>query len=356
MDRGRDRIVTTFYQAMTRRNAPLTTRSVRLDIQKMGEAMAPAPGRRLSDLGAGAAPVFLHRLVMGVAVVALACAGEHGARVTARDGGPSVLDAGAAPVAPVSDDRYWAAFLDDVVAGDAAAARAGYEATLTAADTAPVLAARAALRLADLEGAAGNRRRALELVARAAALAPGDDAIQDNAERVRARLIAAPPGAGDVRGPPVGTPLPGVPVPVVHAFATAEATLASVHRRRLKPVLEALSSSVRAKERATETAVRAYRVVAEAGGLARVAAQYRIGSLYHDLAIELVFDLPPELEPGVALQLRRTLRASAVGYVRKAAAAYRTCLAEPAPQADAAPWRAAAETDLRGAEELLGTR
>jgi len=291
-----------------------------------------------------------------LAVGFAACTGEPRAAVAVHDSGIAAIDAAAPPPAPAAAEGYWAAFLDDVVTGDRAAARAGYEATLAQADADPALAARAALRLADLEGAAGNRRRALELVARAAALAPGDDAVQDSAVRLRARLVTAPSGAADVRGPPVGSSLPGVPARVAAAFAEAEAALADVHRRRLKPVLEALSTSVRAKERATEAAARAYRAVAETRGLARVAAQYRIGSLYHDLAIELVFDLPPELEPGVALQLRRTLRASAVGYLRKAAAAYRICLAETAPQADAAPWRVAAETDLRGAEELLGTR
>jgi len=120
------------------------------------------------------------------------------------------------------------------------------------------------------------------------------------------------------------------------------------------PVLEALSSTVRAKQRATEEAVRAYRAVAEAGGIARVAAQYRIGSLYHDLALELVFDLPPELDPGVASRLRRSLRTSALGYLKKATAAYRASKDEPA--ADAQAWRAAADADLRGAEALLGER
>jgi hypothetical protein len=268
-------------------------------------------------------------------------------------------DAGTEPAAPVTGADYWAAFLDEVVAGDLAAARAGYERELGRSADAPALAARAALRLAELEGAAGNRRRALELVARATAVSD-DEAVQDAAERLRGRLVAAPSGAGDLRGPAAGTALPGVAAETAAAFAGAEATLARVHRIRLEPVLEALSTTVRAKERATEAAARAYRAVADAGGLARVAAQYRIGSLYHDLAIELVFDLPPELEAGVASRLRRTLRASALGYLRKAAAAYRISLAEPMTGAAgevaeaAALWRSAAQSDLRAAEELLG--
>ena len=64
----------------------------------------------------------------------------------------------------------------------------------------------------------------------------------------------------------------------------------------MEPALESLSSTVRLKENATDAAVLAYKKVAETGGLPAVAAEFRAGSLYHDLAVELVFDLPPELE------------------------------------------------------------
>jgi hypothetical protein len=323
----------------------------------MGEAMAPASRAKRGDFsrrvfrGAGVA--------LSISALLAACGGEpEDPQAPAGQGAPMLRDAGAEATAPVPGSDYWAAFLDEVVAGDLAAARAGYERELDRGADAPAVAARAALRLAELEGAAGNRRRALELVARATAVAYDDEAVQDAAERLRGRLVAAPSGAGDLRGPPAGTALPGVAAETAAAFAAAEATLARVHRIRLEPVLEALSSTVRAKERATEAAARAYRAVADAGGLARIAAQYRVGSLYHDLAIELVFDLPPELEAGVASRLRRTLRASAVAYLRKAAAAYRVSLAEPVGGSadDAALWRSAAQSDLRAAEELLGDR
>jgi len=350
-NRTNDNFVTRFYEPVTGWREGLTTRLARSGTKDMGEAMAPAPRDSTSGglaLGAGAAPVLL-------LAVALGCGDPPPPARAVPDAGPAAVVA--APPAlpePATATGYWAAFFDDVVAGDRDAARAGYEAALARADVDPQLAARAALRLADLEGAAGNRRRALELVARAAALGTDDDAVQDAAERQRARLMAAPSGAADVRGPAVGTPLPGVAPAVAAAFAAAEAQLAQVHRMRMVPVLEALSSTVRAKQRATEEAVRAYRAVAEAGGIARVAAQYRIGSLYHDLALELVFDLPPELDPGVASRLRRSLRTSALGYLKKATAAYRASKDEPA--ADAQAWRAAADADLRGAEALLGER
>ena len=344
-----DTIVTTFYQVVTARRRELTIGPAARGTTGMGEAMAPASGRGTSGgpiPGAGAALVLL---------LIVACGGEPGGAAVMGDGGVVArLDAGPT-VAEPSAPGYWTAFLDEVVGGDLVASRAGYEAAVARADEDPPLAARAALRLAALEGAAGNRRRALELVARAGAMAPDDDTVRDAAERLRARLVAAPSGAGDLRGPPIGTSLVGAAPEVSAAFAAAEATLARVHRLRLEPVLEALSSTVKAKERATEAAVRAYRAVADAGGVARVAAQYRVGSLYHDLAIELVFDLPPELEPGVASRLRRTLRISAVGYLRKAAAAYKVALGEHAGL-DAEAWRLAAQADLRAAEELLGGR
>ena len=128
---------------------------------------------------------------------------------------------------------------------------------------------------------------------------------------------------------------------------------AEVHALRPQPLIEALSSSIRAKEGATEAAVARYRQVAEHGGLAYVAARYRAGSLYHDLAIGLVFELPPELDPAVAAGLRRSLRGRAVADLRKAVADYQAVLAAPRAGDDEL-WRLAAEADLRGARELLG--
>ncbi|MCB9563604.1 MAG: hypothetical protein H6708_24665 [Kofleriaceae bacterium] len=198
----------------------------------------------------------------------------------------------------------------------------------------------------------GNRRRALELLARAQSLAPDDPAVADAAAELSSRLAATPAGQGDVRGPAPGTPLIGVDDQLQARWRDAEAALLRAHRLRMKPVLEKLSGSVRAKEAATEAAVRAYRQLAAAGGAAEVAAEFRIGTLYHDLAVELVFDLPPELDPGVASRLRRTLRASAVGYLRRAIAAYQRARAIEAVDAD--PWRVAAEASERAARELAG--
>jgi hypothetical protein len=245
--------------------------------------------------------------------------------------------------------HYWQAYYDDLLGEPSAA---GYEAALAATDE-PAIAARAAVRLAEGEAAAGGRRRALELVARALQLAPEDDVVREAADRIQADLAAAPADVAEVRGPPIGTALPGARPEVAAAFAAAERLLARAHRVHMAPALESLSSAVKVKERTTEAAAAAYRAVAAAGGIAAVAAEFRAGSLYHDLAVELVFDLPPELDPAVASRLRRTLRASALGYLRQALAAYRRALAVPATD-DARLWRAAAETHLRAADQLLG--
>lgn len=238
--------------------------------------------------------------------------------------------------------------------GDVEAARAGYERVLAASDAPAALAARAALHLAQLESRAGRNRNALDLVARASALAPGDVAIGEGVAQLRADAVAAS-GEGNIRGPRLGTPLPGVEPRVAEAFAAAERSLARVHALRPRPILEALSTSIRVKEDATESVVAKFRAVAEHGGLAAVAARYRAGSLYHDLALGLLFELPPELDANVAAGLRRTLRGRALAYLNKAVEEYEAALAAP-PHPDAELWRLAAETDLRAARSVLGRR
>ena len=83
-----------------------------------------------------------------------------------------------------------------------------------------------------------------------------------------------------------------------------------------------------------------------------MAGHYRAGSLYHDLALGLLFDLPPELDPNVAAGLRRTLRDRARVYLRRAATEYK--LALDVPNLADSEWRLAAETDLRAAQDVLG--
>ncbi|HEY4178107.1 MAG TPA: hypothetical protein VGM90_14770 [Kofleriaceae bacterium] len=246
------------------------------------------------------------------------------------------------------------AFADAVLAellGDNDLARANYERVLGDGDVPSSLAARAALHLAQLESRAGNSRKALDLVVRAASLAPGDNAIAEGFAQVSADSGAAS-GNDNIPGPPPGTTLAGVDAATAKAFAAAERQLVAVHRLRARPVIEALSSSIRAKEAATENTVGMYRAVAAAGGLATVAGHYRAGSLYHDLALGLLFELPPELDANVAAGLRSTLRGRARGYLRKAVAEYDLAVAVP-PQPDGELWHLAAETDRSAARGLL---
>ena len=118
--------------------------------------------------------------------------------------------------------------------------------------------------------------------------------------------------------------LPGVEPAVADAFAAAERSLARVHAIRPRERLE-----VWAKEDATEDLVARYRAIAEHGGLAQIAADYRIGTLYHDLALGLLFERVAEL------------RARALAYLKSAAAAYQESLAGP-KLAEAVLWRLAA--------------
>jgi hypothetical protein len=238
------------------------------------------------------------------------------------------------------------------VTGDGAAARAAYERVLAAADAPAPIAARAALHLARFELHAGKNRHALDLGARAAALAPANAAITDGVAQLRADVVAAS-GAGDIRGPRLGTPLSGVPAAVADEFAAAERALEAVTKLRPRPNIEAVFATIRYKEDATEVVVAKYRAVAEHGGLARIASHYRAGSLYHDLAIALQFQLPAELEFRSKDDLRHILRLRAVAYLRKAVAEYRACLDTPQTP-DSELWRLAAETDLRRAHDALG--
>jgi hypothetical protein len=244
------------------------------------------------------------------------------------------------------------------------AARAAFEHALASPAGQPDAAAQAALHLARLEARGGKRRRALDLAARAAALAPGDVTIADGIARVRADVVAAS-GAGDVRGPRVGTSLPGVTANTATKFAFAERALAAVHGFQPR----ALDVLLGAKEDAIENVVARYRAVIDAAaahagrpsdsaaepdvGLAQVAAEYRIGSLYHDLGLALLFaPLPPGTDPSIQGGFRSMLRSRALAYCKRAASSYRASLAGSAP-ADAELWRLAAEADLRSVLDVL---
>jgi hypothetical protein len=334
-----DDIVTTFCEGVTPRCEAVISPIRRLATKVMGEAMAPASGYQPSGgtcSGAGAALVFL---------LALAGCGDD-QRPAATHG--DTIERGSSAADPATGvktelDSVAPAFGDGVVAeltGDDAAARASYERVLSASDVPTDIAARAALHLAQLEARAGKSGHARDLIARATALAPADASVSEGADRVRAEIVAGS-SAGDIQ-PKIGTELPGVPAKVAAAFAAAEQALAHVHSLRPRQRL-----AVWEKEDATTDAVLRYRAITEAGGVAQIAAEYRIGTLYHDLAIGLL------VEP-IGADLRRTLRPGAFGFLKKAITAYKASLAVQAPQETDSVWRLAAETNLRAAQAILG--
>ncbi len=296
------------------------------------------PGGKRS--GAGVTPVFF----LATLIVLAACGDDQ--QHTAPTRAPSQHGSNAADLAAgmtTELDGVAPTFGNGVLAeltGDDVAARTAYEHVLQGTDAPPDVAARAALHLAQLEARAGKTARARDLIARATALAPSDSTITDGADRVRAEIVAAS-SAGDIRGPKLGTPLPGVSAAVANAFGACERALARVHAMRPRQRL-----AVWEKEDATAGVVRCYRGVADRGGIAQIAGEYRIGSLYHDLALGLLFDPPAEL--------RRTLRTGAFAYLRKATSAYRASLAPKAPPEAELTWRLAAETDLRAVLDVLG--
>jgi len=283
----------------------------------------------------------------------LAACGEDVRRKTAPAPPQAAVRTAADPAAGITTelDGVTASFGDAVLAemiGDEPSARAGFEAVLAAPTTPAFLAARAALHLAQMDSQRGRRRSALDLAARAAALAPTDVVIGEGV----AVLEADDVGSTDVRGPRLGTPLPGVPAHVAEAWAAAERAFGAVHQLRPRARIEAVSKSIDIKVGATEEAAGKYRAIVEHGGIAAIAAHYRLASLYHHLALTLLlFEAPAELATKLAQEFRRTLRVRGLAYLKKAVAEYRACIAAP-QQAEL--WRLAAETDLRRAVDVLG--
>jgi hypothetical protein len=309
--------------------------------------IAPAHGQRLG---------FLFAVVVALT---LAACGDDVASPEQPPAAPAAARNAADPAAGEATDLDGAApvlgeGLLAEVSGDLATARAAYERLRAADNVPPRLAALGALHLARLEVRDGKTHRALDLAARAAGLAPNDVEIAEGIAQLQADVVAAS-GAGDLRGPRLGTPLPGVEPRVAAAFAAAERALGQVHGLRPQPRIEALSSSIELAEDATEDVVTKYHAVALAGGLAQVASDYRIGSLYHDLALGLLFEPPPELDPAAAAAWRRTLRAQAQTYLKRAVPSYHAALGG-VQTPDTELWRLAAETDLRAAQDELGEK
>ncbi len=217
-----------------------------------------------------------------------------------------------AEVSKLDDARhiFYRGYLVDVLAGDRELASSHYQAVLGAGTEEPALVAHAALRLALWAEAKRQRAVASDLAIRASVLGSGTPYIQVEAEQLRRRLAQTgrTQGGIKIRGPKAGTVLRGVPKTVAAQFAVAEMLLASYHRFRLKPRLEALGASLEGKRTAMRRAVSAYREVVDSEvPTAVLAAEFRIASIYHDYSLALSFELPDELDSQVASRLRSSL-------------------------------------------------
>tara|TARA_R110002096_G_scaffold44526_5_gene120090 strand:- start:20542 stop:21387 length:846 start_codon:yes stop_codon:yes gene_type:complete len=263
-----------------------------------------------------------------------------------------------APIQTVEDARheYYRGYLADVVAGDRAKAAAHYQGVLGFGAEQPSLVAEAALRLAVWADIRRERRTAMDLAVRASVLGADIPRVKSSADAIRQRLaITVRAQDIEVRGPAAGTALLGVTPEIAEKFAVAEELLSAYHVKRLQPRLEALVASVRGKRSAMERAVRAYREVAESGNkIAIVAAEFRIASLHYDFSLSLTFELPSELSPEVAANMRNSLRSEVRQVRARAKAAYVRSLAAAVPVVPASkPWSDASTLGLASVDDLL---
>jgi hypothetical protein len=278
----------------------------------------------------------------------------------APDGGPPTF--AEVPLQPVPGgasalrDKYWAAYFAETIDGDRAAARAGYQDVLESAGPQDVEgAARAALRLAELSALEGLHAEALDLVARATALGADDPDLVAAADGLRLRLSAVTGDDVEIRGPAAGTPLAGASPEAAVRFAQAEELLVRYLALRVRPRLENFDEERGRKQSSLEAAVRAYLRVVETGEpVAVAAAQFRIASLYHDLALTtLAYEVPPELDDRHAHEQRADLRRDASKYFRLAGNAYAASLAAAPDDKAADLWHIAARAGGRSVEDIL---
>jgi hypothetical protein len=215
------------------------------------------------------------------------------------------------------------------------------------------LRARASLRLAEIAEITGDRRRALDHLDSAKAVAGPGHGLALEADDRRARILTDTPLA-DVRGPVPGSVVLKLEPPMVLVrFRRAENLLASYHRIVVAPRLENINEVLRTKQRALARAIRAYQKVAATGGKeARAAALFRMGAMYHHLAEAVAFEIPPELVPSEAGRLRRKLRAESTASLRKALSYYREAAkVEQAPGGGS--WPTLAEREVKTLSMVL---
>jgi hypothetical protein len=208
--------------------------------------------------------------------------------------------------------------------------------------------ARAALRLAELHGVQGRRQEALDLIGRAVSLGADEDPeLRDLADSLRLRLAAERGDDLGVRGPDAGTKLDGVSAEAAARFAKAEKLLVGYLGVRVRASrIEFHDDDIIRLGQRLMAAERAYRQVAELGEpVATAAAHFRIASLYHDGALEMLnLDVPPELDESYRRQQRAQNRAAASRWFKNARDEYRRSLAVGGGAAGAELWHAAARS------------
>ncbi len=292
-------------------------------------------------------------MAIAATTASVSCGSEHRSPPAELSRGEAALEV--APTAAASGPAvYFRARIEETLSGPSDASARAFQRVLDDAVD-PVIAARAALELAELAAARRRRRVALELIARASALGASDRDVIDRASQLRGRLAAVSAEDIEVRGPPAGAPLENVSVRAAESFARGEELLAVYLRRRPSSRLEEAMASVRAKRSALETAVRAYQKVVELDEpVAVLASEFRIASMYYDLSLSLTSDLTREMLPSEAAKFRSTLRSIARSNRRQARDAYRRALrAAPAAGESGARWREAAKLGLTSVEDLL---
>ncbi len=249
---------------------------------------------------------------------------------------------------------FYRGYLADILAGDTTQAAPLYREVLSFGAQAPALGAQSALRLARWSEASQKRREAMDFAVRASILGADLPRVKAEADDIRRRIATTVKVQDlEVRGPAAGSRLQDVSEEVAILFEKAEKLLALYHKRRLQPRLEALAASVRGKRGAMERAVRAYRDVALTEVPEAVAAsEFRIASLYYDFSLALSFELPSELDPVVARNMRSQLRAELRHVRTKARSAYRRSLAvREGPHSQG--WRSAAILGLGSVEDII---
>lgn len=253
----------------------------------------------------------------------------------------------------LSDEQRLAAlYHTQWVQGRTSQALAGLTSLLDDKRVAPIIRARAGMRVAQITELAGDKRRAAAALDLVVQLAPQGSRLARLAADRRERIRRVAPLA-EIRGPvPGSVTLAGESPSIVSLFRRAEKALIACHRVVVAPRLENIDEVLWRKRRAGSAAIALYSEVAERGGPeARAAAHFRLAALHHHLAEAMAFERPRGMLPSVAVRLGRRLRAESVASLHRSLLHYRAVVSirESRPL-----WRRLAAQEVRTLEQVLG--